>query len=107
MKNRLFTADQKRFDEVSAKNIEIAKLESKLKEEQKRREEESNRKENKINELEKEVENFVRNYSDENDMLKQQLKDARANKGKDMSDFKKLTANKIDQITEQLESNME
>jgi hypothetical protein len=33
LKNKLFTADQKRMEELSMKNVEIAKLDSILKEE--------------------------------------------------------------------------
>ena len=33
LKNKLFTADQKRMEELSIKNVEIAKLDSILKEE--------------------------------------------------------------------------
>jgi hypothetical protein len=40
LKNKLFTADQKRMEEVTVKNVEITKMEVLLKEEQRRTSEE-------------------------------------------------------------------
>jgi hypothetical protein len=40
LKNKLFTADQKRMEEITVKNVEITKMEVLLKEEQRRTSEE-------------------------------------------------------------------
>ena len=77
-------------------------------------------KEQKINDLEKDIETFVKKFADENEELKRQkenleqlnehLKQEQNSKGRyneeEMQEFRQNTAQKIDQITEALDSNM-
>lgn len=70
-------------------------------------------KEQKINDLEKDIETFVKRYADENEELKRQnesLKAESQSKGRseeEISEFKQRTASKIDEITEALDAHMQ
>ena len=67
-------------------------------------------KENKINDLEKDIESFVKTYADENEVLKQENAELKLNKEKraqELAEFKKQTADKIESITEALDNNMQ
>lgn len=48
LKNKLFTADQKRMEEITVKNVEITKMEVLLKEEQRKTSEEIAKKDKRI-----------------------------------------------------------
>ena len=70
-------------------------------------------KEQKINDLEKDIETFVKRYADENEELKrqnEQLKVESQSKGRseeEIAEFKQRTASKIDEITEALDAHMQ
>ena len=67
-------------------------------------------KESKINDLEKDIESFVKTYADENEALKKENADLKQNKEKraqELADFKRQTAEKIESITEALDNNMQ
>ena len=68
-------------------------------------------KEQRINDLERDIEKFVKRYADENTELKKENDQLRQNQSNARSEeeikaFKSQTAQKIDEITSALESNM-
>ena len=68
-------------------------------------------KEQRINDLERDIEVFVKKYADENAELKQENERLKFNSQQKRSEeeireFKRATALKIEQITETLEANM-
>ena len=110
LKNKLFEADQRRNEEVKAKQTRITQLEAQLKEETRVRQTLSNSKESKINDLEKDIESFVKTYADENEALKKENAELKQNKeirAQELAEFKRQTAEKIESITEALDNNMQ
>jgi hypothetical protein len=53
LKNKLFMADQKRTEELTIKNVELAKVELLLKEEQRRAQEEISKRDKRIKDMER------------------------------------------------------
>lgn len=73
MKNKLFTADQARLEEVILLKQKICLLENHLKEEQRKNKEQSDAKQKKIEEFERDIEMLLQEYAQENDRLKHEL----------------------------------
>ena len=110
LKNKLFEAEQKKNEEIKAKQTRITQLEAQLNEEKRVRQTLSSTKENKINDLEKDIEKFVKSYADENEELKKENEELKINREKratELAEFKLQTTEKIESITNALESNMQ
>ena len=110
MKNKLFEADQRRNEEVKAKQTRITQLEAQLNDEKRVRQTLSSTKESKINDLEKDIQSFVKTYADENEVLKREnaeLKQNKEQRAQELAEFKQQTATKVESITEALDNNMQ
>ncbi|CDW75407.1 UNKNOWN [Stylonychia lemnae] len=80
IKKKLLQTEQKRIEDLNAKNMFIQKLEQQLSDEQRRRIEEMDEKEKKIEELEREIESTIeqqinenQNLRDKNDLISTQV----------------------------------
>jgi predicted nucleic acid-binding Zn-ribbon protein len=65
--------DQQRIEDLGLKQQVITRLESQLREEQRRRSEEMEGKQKKIEELERDIEQFLQDYVLENESLKREI----------------------------------
>ena len=95
---------------MKAKQTRIAQLEAQLNDEKRVRQTLSSTKESKINDLEKDIQSFVKTYADENEALKREnaeLKQNKEQRAQELAEFKQQTAEKVESITAALDNNMQ
>ena len=83
---------------MKAKQTRITQLEAQLNDEKRVRQTLSSTKESKINDLEKDIQSFVKTYADENEALKREnaeLKQNKEQRAQELAEFKKQTAEYI------------